>query len=83
MKIEFQDAGYKGRLIITGNLFESRKIDNLVDRVLFANPQLRAVQNGFFFRKVFITGLDGYVWRAKALLGAEGFDVKETEAEWY
>ncbi|EHF8670513.1 hypothetical protein J3X91_005133, partial [Salmonella enterica] len=46
MRIEFQDAGYEARLIITGNLFEARKIDNLVDRVLFANPQLRAVQNG-------------------------------------
>ncbi|EEG1892200.1 hypothetical protein HYK08_005234 [Salmonella enterica] len=81
MRIEFQDAGYEARLIITGNLFEARKIDNLVDRVLFANPQLRAVQNGFFFREVFITGLQIYVLCAEALLEAEGFKVKEPGTE--
>ncbi|EME8509041.1 hypothetical protein V0N18_004897 [Salmonella enterica] len=77
MKIELQDAGYEARLIITGNLFEARKINNLV----FANPQLHAVQNGFFFREVFITGLQIYVLCAEALLEAEGFKVKETGAE--
>ncbi|EDA0235355.1 hypothetical protein OYQ83_002116 [Salmonella enterica] len=76
MKIIYQDAGYEARLIITGNLFEAGKINELLDKILLDSPQLRVVQNGFFVREIIIMGLPLHVLCAEAILHEAGLDVE-------
>ncbi|EAN8329671.1 hypothetical protein EOY42_26380 [Salmonella enterica] len=79
MKIEFQNAGYEGRLIITGYLPESRKLNVVVDEILLRIPGLRVVEEGFFLRTIIITGKYAALLHAEAGLREIGFKVRERE----
>ncbi|EBJ7457272.1 hypothetical protein ACFDWB_005353 [Salmonella enterica] len=76
MKIIYQDAGFEARLIISGNLFEAGKINELLDKILLASPQLRVVQNGFFVREIIITGGPLHVLCAETVLHEAGLVVE-------
>ncbi|EAN8329575.1 hypothetical protein EOY42_25815 [Salmonella enterica] len=76
MKIIYQDAGFEARLIISGNLFEAGKINELLDKILLASPQLRVVQNGFFVREIIITGRPLHVLCAETVLHEVGLVVE-------
>ncbi|ECG1392089.1 TPA_asm: hypothetical protein GNB58_005098 [Salmonella enterica subsp. houtenae serovar 45:g,z51:-] len=76
MKIIYQDAVYEARLIITGNLLEAGKINELMDKILLTSPRLRVVQNGFFVREIIITGVPLHVLCAEAILHEAGLVVE-------
>ncbi|EFH7843248.1 hypothetical protein ACP1EM_002734 [Escherichia coli] len=56
MKIEYQDYGAVGQVVVTSTVLELRKHSRVVDAVLFACPGIVAKRSGLFFLKTKLSG---------------------------
>lgn len=56
MKIEFQDAGVEARLIITSTVFEFRKHNRAVNKVMTMVPKAFRTESSAFILKADIYG---------------------------
>ncbi|HAX5209037.1 TPA: hypothetical protein JZG45_003889 [Escherichia coli] len=56
MKVEYQDYGAVGQVVITSTVFEFRKHNRVVDAVLLKCSGVSASRSGVFFMKTKLSG---------------------------